>query len=507
MFSITSKLKQVRRPVWIGVLVLFVAINIIVVSSQILYNRTVDLLTENLRERILTISITAAANIDANDLDVLNVEADASKPEWERVVTTLHKAKYSNEDVVFMYIFRKLKNDPSEMEFIADADSVDPYANTDQTASNDVDVNRDGVIEPDGPDKLQWPGQLYPEAVDIPEAFAAYDGPLTSADLYTDEYGTVLTGYAPIVDENGEVAAILATDIQADDFFNITTQTLQPFIIFIVFLTSIITILTGVIMYTSRKYSKTLEESSKKLASANKRLKILDQMKSEFVSIASHQLRSPLTSIRGYASMLLEGTYGKLPEKSQEAIEKISESSRFMALSVEDYLNVSRIQSGKMKYETSDFNLKDLAFTLVDDMRREAMRKGLVLKAESSLEHKGIVHADIGKTRQVIQNLIDNAMKYTPKGTITLTVRDQKRPKKIFVEVSDTGIGMDPETIETLFDKFERAHNANDVNVTGTGLGLYIARKMAEDMGGAVTAKSEGEGKGSVFSIELPLQM
>ncbi len=252
---------------------------------------------------------------------------------------------------------------------------------------------------------------------------------------------------------------------------------------------------------------KELEQITGKLEKANKRLKILDQMKSEFVSIASHQLRSPLTSIRGYASMLLEGSFGKLSDKSQEAVEKIADSSRFMALSVEDYLNVSRIQSGKMKYEKSDFNLKDMTFSLVDDMRREAMRHGLVLKAKSDLQSKGIVNADIGKTRQVIQNLVDNALKYTPKGTITVTVRDSKKSKKIYIDVADSGIGMDPATIETLFDKFERAHNANDVNVTGTGLGLYIARKMTEDMGGTLTATSVGEGKGSIFTIELPLQM
>ena len=276
-------------------------------------------------------------------------------------------------------------------------------------------------------------------------------------------------------------------------------------------LTLVFTSVAGLLLVRSVRQEfrqrQEIEKLAKNLEKANKRLKILDQMKSEFVSIASHQLRSPLTSIRGYASMLLEGSFGKLPDKAKEATEKIADSSRFMALSVEDYLNVSRIQSGNMKYELSDFNVKDVAFGLVDDMRREAMRHGLVLKAKSDLDSKGIVHADIGKTRQVIQNLIDNALKYTPKGTVTVSVRDTKRPKKIFIDVADSGIGMDPETIDTLFDKFERAHNANDVNVTGTGLGLYIARKMAEDMGGALTATSEGEGKGSVFTIELPLQM
>lgn len=253
------------------------------------------------------------------------------------------------------------------------------------------------------------------------------------------------------------------------------------------------------------KQKQEIEKLVKRLANANKRLKQLDQLKSEFVSIASHQLRSPLTSVRGYTSMLLEGSFGKLPTKAQKAVERISESARFMALSVEDYLNVSRIQSGNMKYEYSDFNLKELAEKVADEIRPQGIKKGILITFKSRLESKGIVNADIGKTKQIIQNLIDNAMKYTPKGSISIYVHEDPKLKRIYVDIKDTGIGMSAKTLETVFEKFERAHNANSVNVNGTGLGLYIARKMAEDMGGDVLATSEGEQKGSLFTFELPL--
>jgi signal transduction histidine kinase len=241
------------------------------------------------------------------------------------------------------------------------------------------------------------------------------------------------------------------------------------------------------------------------LQNANLRLKDLDKMKTEFVSIASHQLRSPLTSIRGYTSMLLEGSYGKLPVKAAEVISKISDSSKYMALSIEDYLNVSRIEAGNMRYELSDFNAKELVEKIVDEMRPIAIKKGLVMVFRSDCNGSCAIHADIGKTRQIVMNLLDNSMKYTPKGTITVVVHDNVKKKILSITVQDTGVGMSAETMETLFEKFVRAKNANCVNVTGTGLGLYVAKKMVTEMGAKIWMESEGEGKGSTFHVEFPL--
>lgn len=241
------------------------------------------------------------------------------------------------------------------------------------------------------------------------------------------------------------------------------------------------------------------------LQTANLRLKDLDKMKTEFVSIASHQLRSPLTSIRGYTSMLLEGSYGKLPVKAAEVISKISDSSKYMALSIEDYLNVSRIEAGNMRYEMSDFNAKELVEKIVDEMRPIAIKKGLVMVFRSDCNGSCMIHADIGKTRQIVMNLLDNSMKYTPKGTITVVVHDNVKKKILSITVQDTGVGMSEETMETLFEKFVRAKNANCVNVTGTGLGLYVAKKMVTEMGAKIWMESEGEGKGSTFHVEFAL--
>jgi signal transduction histidine kinase len=239
---------------------------------------------------------------------------------------------------------------------------------------------------------------------------------------------------------------------------------------------------------------------------ANEKLKKLDQMKSEFLSIASHQLRAPITVIRGYASLILEGDYGETPEKLREPLARIGESARNMASAIEDYLNISRIEQGRMKYEKSTFNLADLVKKVVEEMLPVAARRGLALTYEA---HGPLsVTADVGKIKQVISNLVDNAIKYTEKGKVQVTVNSKQltvgNKQVAQITVTDTGMGISREEISGLFEKFTRARDANKVNTTGTGLGLYVAKQLVEGHGGTIRAESDGPGKGSRFVVELP---
>ena len=205
--------------------------------------------------------------------------------------------------------------------------------------------------------------------------------------------------------------------------------------------------------------------------------------------------------------MLIEGSFGPVQAKIKEPLERIEASAKLMTLAVEDYLNVSRIESGNMKYDLTDFDLATEIERVSDDMRPTALRQGLILLYRTKLQGKTIVHADIGKTVQIAHNLINNAIKYTPKGTITILIHDDITKKEVYLDVIDTGVGMSQDTIDILFQKFSRAKDANKVNTTGTGLGLYVAGKMAEAMKGSVTAHSKGAGKGSCFTLTLPLEM
>ena len=240
------------------------------------------------------------------------------------------------------------------------------------------------------------------------------------------------------------------------------------------------------------------------LQHANAQLKVLDQQKSEFLSIASHQLRTPLTAIKWSAGAILEAAYGDVPKNLHDPIQTIFDESTLMGVFINDYLNISRIEQGRMEYHFTEMNVTETLRAVASEMRPAVTTKGLKLVADIP-DEKLVLWGDGGKLTQVFSNLIDNAIKYTPTGTITLSVRKVASEAKIRVEIRDTGIGIPKETLPTLFDKFTRGKNASDVNSAGSGLGLFVARTFVLAHKGRVWPESEGEGKGAVFIIELPL--
>lgn len=237
------------------------------------------------------------------------------------------------------------------------------------------------------------------------------------------------------------------------------------------------------------------------IRAANEKLRELDRQKTEFVSIASHQLRSPLTAIKGYSSMILENSYGELSEKLRQPVQNIFDASQRLVTIIEDFLNVTRIELGKMKYDFVALNWRDLAEKVVSELRPTIEKKGLAIDFSAG-EGNYMVNADMGKLSQIISNIIDNAVKYTPAGAIHVSMEQSGPTVRLIIR--DTGVGIPAETLPKLFEKFVRADDAGKVNYSGTGLGLYVAKQMVEAHKGKIWAESAGSGKGSSFFVELP---
>ena len=244
-----------------------------------------------------------------------------------------------------------------------------------------------------------------------------------------------------------------------------------------------------------------VEEATKELRHVNSRLRELDKTKDEFISMASHQLRTPLTTVKGYLSMLLEGDIGSVKKEQKEILQNAFDGSNRMVYLIADLLNVSRLQSGKFVIDNKPTDLAEVVQGEVEQLRAQALTRQVELNYKRP-EHFPALALDETKIRQVIMNFLDNALYYTPKGgkvDVVLTATDST----VSYTVTDTGLGVPKEVQHHLFTKFYRADNAKKMRPDGTGLGLFMAKKVVVAQGGAIIFKST-EGKGSTFGFSFP---
>ena len=254
----------------------------------------------------------------------------------------------------------------------------------------------------------------------------------------------------------------------------------------------------------SIKLEKEVEKATHDLKKANVQLKKLDAAKSEFISIASHQLRTPLTVIKGYISMMLEGNFGGLTKPESESLEKVFESNERLIQLVENLLNISRIESGRLQFNYQQVDMNKMVASVKEELEANAKRKGLILQYRAPTKSVPIIKIDDEKIRQVVMNLVDNGIKYTKHGSVT--VKLEQAENKIRFSVTDSGVGIRPEDMGNLFKKFSRGSGISLIHTEGTGLGLYVARMMIEAHHGKIWAESAGVGKGSKFCFELPVK-
>ena len=254
----------------------------------------------------------------------------------------------------------------------------------------------------------------------------------------------------------------------------------------------------------SKKLEKEVNKATRELRKAYRDLKKLDEAKSEFISIASHQLRTPLTAIKGYISLINEKIYGRPPKRMKKPLNNIHTSTERLIKLVGDLLNISRIEAGKVKLNIEKSQLEDIINSVVSELKNLAKEKKLYLKWEKPRKSLPKVLVDKDRIRQVILNVIDNGIRYTERGGITIRYRKGNKISKLII--SDTGEGMTKKEISNLFRSFTRGSIGQRTWTEGTGLGLYIAKKFLDLHNGKIWAKSPGKGKGSTFYIELPIE-
>lgn len=235
---------------------------------------------------------------------------------------------------------------------------------------------------------------------------------------------------------------------------------------------------------------------------SSQQLNRLDEAKEEFISMMSHQLRTPLTSIKGYISLILEGDAGKITSNQKQLLGEAFRSSERMAHTINDFLNVSRLQTGRFVLEREIIDLKDIIKNGVDDLRDTAKLSGIKIGVKIPLRIASKMNLDAPKMYQVLGNLLDNALFFSKKNG-SVVVKMSEKNDRIYVDVEDDGIGVPESEIGGLFTKFYRATNAKKHRPDGTGIGLYLVKEIILMHGGE--AYYEPTKKGSLFGFWLPI--
>lgn len=231
-----------------------------------------------------------------------------------------------------------------------------------------------------------------------------------------------------------------------------------------------------------------------------RKLEEVDKMKDDFISIATHEMKTPLAAIKGYISMMFEGLAGKFDQKTKVHLEKIYVNIQRLDSLLSETLDVSRLEQGRMQFDMQPYNIADVISQSITAAKDQAQVKGLKISEEKQ-PNLPLVFIDPERLRQVTDNLIGNAIKFTQKGSVTVSYKIVGG--KLFTLVKDTGIGMNAHDRNNLFTKFYRIKNEKTVDIPGTGLGLWIAREIIHRMNGDIAVDTT-ENVGSTFTIQLP---
>jgi len=246
---------------------------------------------------------------------------------------------------------------------------------------------------------------------------------------------------------------------------------------------------------------RALREEAERLAQEFQRL---DKVKNQFILTTQHHLRTPLSIIKGYLATILGGIYGEIKnQKINQALKNTLLATQRLITLVNEFLDISQFQIGKGALKKEEINLKDVLNEVVLELKPEAEKKKLYLKMIFKAKDLKL-KADFQRLKEAFFNLIDNAIKYTQKGGVEIKV-ESKAPETLLVSIKDTGIGMSKETLSKIFKGlFERGKEAEAVELTGKGIGLFISKTLIDAHGGKIWADSQGPGKGSTFFVELP---
>ncbi len=443
-------------------------------TSILLYQRSGQITEDQIKDHITSLATVAAMQFSGDALTVLQNPNQTKTPLFREVVERLQNIRNADPRIRFAYILRKNRESKRTLLFVADADSL--------ATKKELDLDKNGTV--DDTEEASTLGDIY-DASAMPAIWQAFEHPSVDASVTQDQWGSFISGYAPIQNSNNETVAIIGLDIRADTFYEQSRSVFSPAALLVVLaIGALCALYVEVFLY--RRRMEVLQE--------------VEDSKSRFLAVASHQLRTSITAMRWTLETLTADSAKDLPhEQRQQLLLEAKNAAGQMGSSIETMMHVASLEAGKNSVAVTEVNTCALLNTLKSEYEPEALKKNLQMTWGCTAQFAPFTDASL--LHEILSQILLNAILYTPNhGSIDVHVSSTSE-ETVFT-IHDTGIGISAEEQEHLFTKFYRGKNAMIVHTAGTGLGLYLVQLLTKLLGGRLTLSSE-EGVGTTVAIHI----
>ena len=462
-----------RRPRVLGATVGLLLFTFAAFGMLAVHNFASDDIESAVRRSLQCVAIAAARSVPADVHARIHIAADEGSPAYQQALAPLEELQRTLPDIRYVYTFRQTADG---VEFV-----VDP------TTEQAPESRPDDHTPPGTPYKPTDPAMLA--AMERKTATA-------SGEVYSDYWGSFVSGYAPVLAADGTVECYVGVDMDAATYLGHMHA--------IDFVTGIGTAIAAAgslvaAFATCCWATGRLAEQASILAAREEAIRT-SRAKSEFIANVSHEIRTPMTAILGYAEIMREdAAMGRISDLGSSAGEVIARNGQHILGVVNDIIDAARVEAGEMSISRSPIDLRAIAHDAVQFLAARAAAKGIALRFEPGAEGPATTISDPLRVRQILLNLIGNAVKFTEHGSVTVEL--SVSGSRWLVSVRDTGPGMNEEEMALLFRRFSQTSTADTVN--GSGLGLALSRQLAHMLGGDLVAHSV-PGAGTTFTLTLP---
>ncbi|TSC79972.1 MAG: multi-sensor signal transduction histidine kinase [Candidatus Peregrinibacteria bacterium Gr01-1014_25] len=459
-----------------GTPVLAAAVLIVIAGLGVLFHvHGQRVMEEQLKDQLRTTAAVAALQFNGAPLERIRGPRDMNSPLFRDIVARLRAIREQVPTIRFVYILRRT-TDPLTLEFVADADAL--------ATPKEMDVNGNGVVDPD--EEGSYPGDTYDISEVAALQSAAFREPTVDEDFTTDQWGTLMSGYAPVIGADGAVIATLGIDMTADAYLALAQRVFSP-----VSLGLVVAAGAFVSMFLLLSMRQRREEFRRQI----------ERERNSLIDLALHQIGAPLTGLRWWLEILRErDKEGLCVVDGKNICNEMSDSVHRMAQIFQAMQEANRVQHIEVEYRAEDVTLRDVIMRAVADTEPELRAREQMLTLE--IDPAGIVvHIDPKLIGGVVRELIDNASTYSPAKS-RIVVRAKHHIGAVQIEVEDFGYGMNEQDRQRAFEKFARGADASKHKPAGNGLGLFVAKNIVEYAGGQIWIKST-EGKGTTVAFTL----